>query len=315
MNLSKNIFVKSLKVLVSPFFFIYGYIFFCFTKKTNNLIYQSYVKTYCLSSGFINEIVTFFIQFLSKSRKKNIINDKKTIDINNELKNNGYVVLKNKLENKLLNGLIDVTKDLGCNNNKLNKNFTKEVFDKEIHNLSTYYYSENELLKNSAVQDTIKFLQELCIADEYFKSKPYLIATNMWWSTIGDKVDSFAAQDFHFDLDGIKWLKYFIYLTDVTTNNGPHVYVEGTHKPFSKPYDILMRGYSRVSDREIEKNYPLKKIKTITGDKGTIIIGDTSCFHKGMVPKSDVRLIFEVTFANSYFGTSLVNKYKIDQSN
>ena len=70
MNLSKNIFVKSLKVLVSPFFFIYGYIFFCFTKKTNNLIYQSYVKTYCLSSGFINEIVTFFIQFLSKSRKK-----------------------------------------------------------------------------------------------------------------------------------------------------------------------------------------------------------------------------------------------------
>ena len=51
---------------------------------------------------------------------------------------------------------------------------------------------------------------------------------------LSKKADSEAAQMFHFDLDRIKWLKFFIYLTDVKINSGPHVYVSGTHKPFSK---------------------------------------------------------------------------------
>ena len=59
----------------------------------------------------------------------------------------------------------------------------------------------------------------------------------MWWSSKSNFNDPKSAQEFHFDLDSIKWLKFFIYLTDVEANTGPHIYVKGTHnskKRFNK---------------------------------------------------------------------------------
>ena len=119
---------------------------------------------------------------------------------------------------------------------------------------------------------------------------------------LSKKADSEAAQMFHFDLDRIKWLKFFIYLTDVNINSGPHVYVSGTHKPFSKPYKFMLRGYKRILDEEINNSYEQSRINTICGDKGTIIIGDTSCYHKGLPPLNGNRLIFEFELSNSSFG-------------
>ena len=316
MNQIKYSLSRFFKILVSPIVFIIGYIYFCLTKKTNNLIYQSYVKSYCLTSGYISKFITGLIILLqSKSKKKKISTNPDNKTIVKELNDNGYVVLKNKLNQNFVEDLLNITKNLKCTNNQLSKNIPKVIFDKTIHKLSTYYYSENELIKNTKVLQIIDYLQKLSISEEYFKSKPYLVAVNMWWSTVNDNADSNAAQNYHFDLDGIKWLKYFVYLTDVTVTSGPHVYVEGTHKPFSKPYNILKRGYQRVSDKEIQNCYSSEKIKMITGKKGTIIIGDTSCFHKGLVPKEEIRLIFEATFSNSFFGPDLVNKKKINQLN
>ena len=307
---------RFLKTLVAPIVFIIGYIYFCLTKKSNNLIYQSYVRSYCITSGYISEIITGLIILLqSKSEKKKISINPDNKIIVKELNDNGYVVLKNKLNLNFVEGLLNITKNLKCTNNQLSKNMKKVIFDKRIHKLSTYYYSENELIKNTKVLEIIEYLKKLSISEEYFKSKPYLVAVNMWWSTVSHKADSFAAQNYHFDLDGIKWLKYFIYLTDVNDYNGPHMYVEGTHKPFSKPYRILKKGYTRISDEEIENTFSQENIKKITGTKGTIIVADTSCFHKGMPPKNDVRLIFEVSFANSYFGPGIINKSKLSQLN
>ena len=62
---------RFLKTLVAPIVFIIGYIYFCLTKKSNNLIYQSYVRSYCITSGYISEIITGLIILLqSKSEKK-----------------------------------------------------------------------------------------------------------------------------------------------------------------------------------------------------------------------------------------------------
>ena len=41
--------------------------------------------------------------------------------------------------------------------------------------------------------------------------------------------------------------------------------------------------------------------------KGTLIIGDTSCFHKGEKPKTKERLIFECTFSNDLFGNKEIS--------
>ena len=109
----------------------------------------------------------------------------------------------------------------------------------------------------------------------------------MWWSNVSNKVDSFSAQDFHFDLDSIKFLKVFIYLKDVTENKGPHVYVEGSHKLFSKPYEILKRGYSRVSDSEILKYYDQIKIHKIVGKKEPLLLEIQNVFIKALFQKME----------------------------
>jgi hypothetical protein len=241
------------------------------------------------------------ISLINKIFSKNKKTSQELIDISNQLKKKGYVIFEKKIKEDLLLELINLTKELKCNYSKYDLKSPRVIFNDKIHFEPSYYYDQLELLNQKAVKDVIKFLMNLNISDAYFDSKSYLMAVNMWWSTVGEKSDTYSAQEFHFDLDSIKWLKYFIYLTDVTPESGPHVYVEGSHKSFSKPYSLLKKGYARIKDDEIEDHFGKEKIHKIIGKKGTLVVGDTSCFHKGMVPKKNSRLIFEITLSNSLF--------------
>ena len=304
-----------IKIIISPIIFFLGYILFVYNGKTSNIVYQAYVKSYCYTSGLITSFISYLISFFNKNKMRFSYLNNKNDKINNELRDSGYVVFNENLNEELTQELINLTKILKCTNNQIDKKIPKVFFDENKHTLPSYYYDEKELLNTDIVKKVIRLFDNFKVSHNYFRSKPYLISVNMWWSTKSNKVDTFSAQDYHFDLDGIKWLKYFVYLTDVTIENGPHTYVSGTHKPFSKPFSILKRGYKRVSDEEILLNYGSERIKKIYGNKGTIIIGDTSCFHKGMVPKKRHRLIFEATFSNSLFGPGIINKPAINEFN
>lgn len=68
------------------------------------------------------------------------------------------------------------------------------------------------------------------IAQEYLACKPIHDLVLMWWSAPhSNKASSEAAQLYHFDMDHLKFLKFFIYLTDVDEHNGPHCYVRKSH--------------------------------------------------------------------------------------
>jgi len=293
--------LKLLRLFFKPFIFIFGYIYFLVFKKNFYFVYQSYVATYCATSGFVSQLLSSLISLINKIFSKNKKTSQELIDISNQLKKKGYVIFEKKIKEDLLLELINLTKELKCNYSKYDLKSPRVIFNDKIHFEPSYYYDQLELLNQKAVKDVIKFLMNLNISDAYFDSKSYLMAVNMWWSTVGEKSDTYSAQEFHFDLDSIKWLKYFIYLTDVTPESGPHVYVEGSHKSFSKPYSLLKKGYARIKDDEIEDHFGKEKIHKIIGKKGTLVVGDTSCFHKGMVPKKNSRLIFEITLSNSLF--------------
>ena len=300
-----------LKNIISPFVFVFGFIYFLIFKKNYNFVYQAYVRTYCLSSGLISQIMSFILS-INKERFQRI-KKLKNMDVIYRLNENGYVILDEKLEDKLLLGLISLTKKLKCNYSKYDPDSQKVIFDEKLHKLPSYYYDSFDLVNSREVIEVINFLKKMDIADNYLKSKTYLIGVNMWWSTKSKTIDSYSAQDFHFDLDGIKWLKFFVYLNDVNLENGPHVYVEGTHKSFSKPHSILKNGYKRVKDDEIYKHFSKDKIHKIIGKKGTIIIGDSSCFHKGVMPIKGNRLIFEITLSNSLFANSPKKNYSLNK--
>jgi hypothetical protein len=163
-----------------------------------------------------------------------------------------------------------------------------------------------DLTDNIDVQALMADTTLLQLAQKNLGATPILDSVMAWWSfaTTG-KPSSAIAQMYHYDMERIQWLKVFIYLSDVTPSNGPHVYVQGSHKPEACRESLLARGYVRIPDEEIEEAYGKNRIIEVSAPEGTILLGNTIAYHKGKPPEEGERLIFELQFTNSLFGACL----------
>ena len=122
----------------------------------------------------------------------------------------------------------------------------------------------------------------------------------MWWSTaFSNEPSSEAAQLYHFDMDHVKFLKIFVYLTDVDEDQGPHVVVRNTRR--RKPGVLL--DDRRYSDEEILAHYSADRIVSIAGPAGTMFAEDTSGLHKARLVKRGHRLLLQLMYATSGFGS------------
>ena len=102
------------------------------------------------------------------------------------------------------------------------------------------------------------------------------------------------------------WLKVFVYLTDVSSSNGPHVYIPGTHIPGSKPSKLLKHGYARINDKAMAKYHDPSTWVGLTLPKGSVIFADTRCWHKGQFVQSGSRGILSMTYAPSLFSKKVL---------
>jgi len=173
-----------------------------------------------------------------------------------------------------------------------------------------YQYFEGDLVQDPIVQHLLSDTGIMAVSQAFLKSKPIIDLISMWWSTsISQKASSEVAQLYHFDMERIKFLKFFFYLTDVDTNTGPHCYIKGSNNGFAK----AVRRDGRIQDEEIEKAYTPQDIVEVTGKRGTILAVDTSGFHKGKNLKNGDRLLLQFELSNSLFGinseTYPVKKY------
>jgi len=163
--------------------------------------------------------------------------------------------------------------------------------------------SRDALLADSTIQNLIADSGLLAIAQRYLGTAPILDIVAMWWhSAFGHEPDSEAAQYFHFDMDRIKWIKFFFYVTDVNEDSGPHVFVRGSHRTGGVPKELLRKGYVRLMDQEIASRYPAADIIEFIGARGTLIIEDTRGLHKGKRVVAGDRLLFQLEFTSSLFG-------------
>ena len=322
------------KNLISLFLTLAGYVYFLFFKRTPQLIYQSYVKSYCFTNGRISHFLNFFNKYFitdNFSYNKNIIfKDLNFDEINNKLKKNGYYVFENKIDEDTLKKIINFSYNTKCYyyNDKGTKKFTtfNPYLKPEEYQSAKYSFNETDLFNFNPIKKIIFNNKFITIAYKYFNSKPFLSDVAMWWSptrnlkpTNETEQANQSAQKFHFDLDRIKWLKLFIYLSDTHEDSGPHEYVQGSHKISAKPKSILKNGYTRIDESIIENNFPKDKIIKILGSKGTMFIADTSCFHRGLPPISEHRLILIIEYASSMFGAEFgkikkLNENKIDEN-
>ncbi|OIR19136.1 hypothetical protein GALL_00150 [mine drainage metagenome] len=137
-----------------------------------------------------------------------------------------------------------------------------------------------------------------------------------WSPHVKDTPDSEAAQLYHFDMERIKWLRFFIYLTDVDTNSGPHCFIKGTHRAGAIPKYMLDQGYARQSDEVIYKEFGKAAEVEFTGVRGTIIAEDSKGYHKGKMPNKGDRLLLAFELSASTFGANkrhLIRNVRVPQ--
>lgn len=173
------------------------------------------------------------------------------------------------------------------------------------HPLSrTYKFRESDAIHAAAIQRLIGDQAFSAIAEQYLNTQPSIGGIDVWWSAVyGNEPGAVAAQLFHFDFDAPPaWLKLFVYVKDVTPDNGPHVYVKGTHKAgIPGAAALRARGYVRILDAEIEAIFGKDASTQICGPRGTVFMADTRGFHKGLMPAAGDRLLAQLIYCSSVF--------------
>jgi hypothetical protein len=90
----------------------------------------------------------------------------------------------------------------------------------------------------------------------------------------------------HRDLNGSYLLKAFFFLSDCSSDNGPHEFIRGTHKDF----DVL-NGKRYFDDEEVDRLFPIGSPRRVVSEvkAGTLIIEDTRGVHRARVPNNGFR--------------------------
>jgi hypothetical protein len=177
----------------------------------------------------------------------------------------------------------------------------KKVIDLQHPVSPRYQFDNDDILSSPEVQALIFDESIINLSQLYLRSIPYFDVLAMWWSLpFGGVGRSEAAQMYHFDLDKMKFIKFFFYLVDVDADNGPHCFVKNTHH--GVPRAICKDG--RQEDKEIENVVGKDRMIEITGKKGAIIAVDTRGLHKGKELTKGHRLLFQTMFSDSLFGAN-----------
>ncbi len=296
------------------FILFFGLIQFTKTQQTSDEVYQKMISLHCMTNGFATKLLGKIFSIVNPKKKiqdcVGILGNLSVSDINSiakQIEENGYYVFEKKLpeticavlEQYALNTPANLEGRWGTGQGE------KAIFNpNEIPKSYTYRLAEENSIQNSTIQDLMADKTIRNVVATYISANPILCSVNLWWSSImGGKPGADAAQLYHFDMSRAKWLNFFIYLTDVDSNGGPHCVVKKSHHfKNKKGFDLLKRGYVRISDEDIELAYGKENMIEICGKRGTILAVDTKCFHKGKPPISQHRLMFELVYASSLFG-------------
>jgi ectoine hydroxylase-related dioxygenase (phytanoyl-CoA dioxygenase family) len=240
-----------------------------------------------------------------------VLGDLKPLDlkrIQQQLEKDGYYVFENCLSADFCERISRPTLSADCLilGDEVNSDApVRGQYNREAPVAAKYLLTVDDTTDIPEVQELISDLSIIAVAQNYLKSKPIFSGISLWWSpAFKDTPDSQAAQQFHWDMERIKWIRFFIYLTDVTAESGPHCFIKGSHRTGAIPDKLLSLGYVRHSDETMRDTYGNDSYMEFLGQRGTIIVEDSRGFHKGMEPKKGDRLLLAFELSNTTFGAN-----------
>lgn len=171
-------------------------------------------------------------------------------------------------------------------------------FDPRAPGAVRYDLDEIDVLGCPVTQRLLADASLLDLVQRYLGAAPVHDLAAMWWSAPGPTASSEAAQLFHHDLDRLRFVKLFVYLTDVDGESGPHVFVRGSHRSTPAP----LRADRRFGDEEVLAHFDESDLLHLTGARGTMFLADTRGLHKGAPVRRGHRLVFQLEWTTSLFG-------------
>jgi hypothetical protein len=113
-----------------------------------------------------------------------------------------------------------------------------------------------------------------------------------WWTLGENHVPGRAHYDdiYHRDVDDLRFVKLFVYLTDTEVDNGAHSFVRGSHRSTK----LTRRG--PISDEQVRDSFPAGDILTITGKAGTVFLENTWGIHRPLQATRGRRQIFSALY-------------------
>jgi len=298
--------MEHLKIATASIVFWFGYYWYKIFNKTPWYSYLSLRKLFYTSNTQFNKRVSERIAkensvyTIKPSGILGNLSDGEVKKISDEIQRNGYYVFPAFLGEETIEYLTQLSfrtkaKLIPAPKEGEGSDYFKRGNEKAIK----YQYFEEDLIQDHVIQKLICDPSILAVSQAFLKSKPVIDLISMWWSTaVSKQASSEVAQLYHWDMERIKFLKFFFYLTDVDTDTGPHCYVKGSNNGFP----ATVRRDGRILDEEINKAYPKENLVEINGKRGSILAVDTSGFHKGKNLKRADRLLLQFEFANSLFG-------------
>lgn len=132
----------------------------------------------------------------------------------------------------------------------------------------------------------------LGLIEEHLGCKPTITSLSAWWS-FSTQVGPQHAELFHRDIDDWRFIKFFIYLTDVGPEQGPHVYIKNSTN------SLKFWHAERYSDEEVIAEFGEANRLELSAPAGSAFLENTTGLHKGTPVKSGVRLLFQVVYGLS----------------
>jgi len=150
----------------------------------------------------------------------------------------------------------------------------------------------NKLISLSINQSLLR------IVSNYLGVAPRISNIDLWYNRIS-KDNRTYSQNWHRDPEDKRFVKVFLYFTDVDDNSGPFNYVKGTNVGGKLFNSFRARPFRGEYFNESVVNKFNKNVIIGTGKKGTIIFCDTRGLHRGGFCKNKARYLLNIVYTSN----------------
>jgi len=137
---------------------------------------------------------------------------------------------------------------------------------------------------------------------KYLKCDPLLTYVSVWYSP-NDGEQAEGSQKYHLDHEDFRQIKGFLYIEDVAPENGPFTLVpaDSSHKIEDALNYKATEESKRVEDEDVQRIAGADQETSLTGEKGTLALVDTSaCFHYGSRKGKKPRLVLTFQYMTPF---------------